>query len=48
VAYLTDGTMLVVEDGEKYIGKRVEVVITSLLQTSAGRLIFGRVKREAN
>lgn len=48
VAYLTDGTMLVIEDGEKYIGKRVEVVITSLLQTSAGRLIFGRVKREAN
>ena len=48
VAYLTDGTMLVVEDGEKYIGKRVEVVITSLLQTSAGRMIFGRVKREAN
>ncbi|HOP87117.1 MAG TPA: PIN domain-containing protein [Acetomicrobium flavidum] len=48
VAYLTDGTMLVVEDGEKYIGKRVEVVITSMLQTSAGRMIFGRVKREAN
>lgn len=45
VAYLTDGTMLVVEDGEKYIGKRVEVVITSLLQTSAGRMIFGRVRR---
>ena len=46
VGYLDDGTMLVVEDGEKYIGSRVEVVITSMLQTPAGRMAFGRVKRE--
>jgi len=46
VGYLDDGTMLVVEDGEKYIGKRVEVTITSMLQTPAGRMAFGRVKRE--
>lgn len=46
VGYLDDGTMLVVEDGERYIGKRVEVVVTSMLQTSAGRLIFGRLKKE--
>jgi len=46
VGYLDDGTMLVVEDGEKYIGSKVEVVITSMLQTPAGRMAFGRVKRE--
>ena len=46
VGYLDDGTMFVVEDGEGYIGKRVEVVVTSMLQTSAGRMVFGRVRRE--
>lgn len=46
VGYLDDGTMLVVEDGERYIGSRVEVTITSMLQTPAGRMAFGRVKRE--
>jgi len=47
VGYLDDGTMFVVEDGENYIGKRVEVVVTSMLQTSAGRMVFGRIKKEA-
>jgi len=46
VGYLDDGTMLVIEDGEGYIGKRVEVTVTSILQTSAGRMIFGRMRRE--
>src|SRR6056297_49101 len=46
VGYLDDGTMLVVEDGEGYIGKRVEVVVTSMLQTSAGRMVFGKIRRE--
>ena len=46
VGYLDDGTMFVVEDGENYIGKRVEVVVTSMLQTSAGRMVFGRIRRE--
>lgn len=46
VGYLDNGTMLVVEDGENYIGRRVEVVVTSMLQTSAGRMVFGRIKRE--
>lgn len=46
VGYLDDGTMLVVEDGEDYVGKRVEVVVTSMLQTSAGRMVFGRIRRE--
>ncbi len=46
IGYLDDGTMFVVEDGEAYIGKRVEVVVTSMLQTSAGRMVFGRIRRE--
>ena len=46
VGYLDDGTMFVVEDGEWAVGKRVEVVVTSMLQTSAGRMVFGRIKRE--
>lgn len=45
VGYLDDGTMIVVEDGEKHIGRRVYVTVTSMLQTSAGRMVFGRVKR---
>ena len=44
VAYLEDGTMIVVEDGRKYIGKTMEITVTSVLQTSAGRMIFGKVK----
>ncbi len=46
VGYLDNGMMLVVEDGEPYIGHQVEVVVTSTLQTSAGRMIFGRIRRE--
>ena len=44
VAYLDDGTMIVVEDGRKYIGKTLEITVTSVLQTAAGRMIFGKVK----
>lgn len=46
VGYLENGTMLVVEDGADYIGHRVEVVVTSMLQTSAGRMVFGKVRKE--
>ena len=42
VAYLDDGTMIVVEDGKQYIGERIGVVVTSVLQTSAGRMIFAK------
>jgi len=45
VAYLDDGTMIVVENGRKHIGKTVEIVVTSVLQTNAGRMIFGKVTR---
>jgi uncharacterized protein YacL len=44
VAYLDDGTMIVVEDGRKHIGKTIGVIVTSVLQTSAGRMIFVKPK----
>jgi uncharacterized protein YacL len=44
VAYLDDGTMIVVEDGRRFIGKTVDAIVTSVLQTSAGRMIFAKPK----
>ncbi|MCL1983168.1 MAG: PIN/TRAM domain-containing protein [Clostridiales bacterium] len=44
VAYLDDGTMIVVEEGKKHIGKTVAAIVTSVLQTSAGRMIFAKLK----
>src|SRR6476620_402268 len=44
IAYLDDGTMIVVEDGRNYIGKHIDVLVTSVLQTSAGRMIFAKPK----
>ncbi len=44
VAYLDDGTMIVVEDGKRYIGQTIEATVTSVLQTSAGRMIFAKPK----
>ena len=44
IGYLDDGTMIVVEDGRKQIGKTTKINVTSVLQTSAGRMIFGRLK----
>jgi uncharacterized protein YacL len=46
VGYLDDGTMIVVENGRRLIGEAVDVVVTSVLQTVAGRMIFARPKRE--
>ena len=42
VAYLDDGTMVVVDHGKKYIGQMLDVTVTSVLQTTAGRMIFAR------
>jgi hypothetical protein len=42
VAYLADGTMVVVDGGKRFIGQTLDVVVTSMLQTSAGRMIFAR------
>ncbi|GGG06849.1 PIN/TRAM domain-containing protein [Paenibacillus abyssi] len=44
VAYLDDGTMIVVEGGREFIGSTMEVLVTSVLQTSAGRMIFAKPK----
>jgi uncharacterized protein YacL len=46
VAYLDDGTMVVVENGKRYQGKDIDVAVTSVLQTTAGRMIFTVVKGE--
>ncbi len=46
IAYLDDGTMIVVDNGRKQIGKTLDVVVTSVLQTPAGRMIFARLKEE--
>ncbi len=45
VAYLKDGTMIVVDNGRDLIGKDMDVEVTSALQTSAGRMIFAKIKR---
>jgi len=42
VAYLDDGTMVVVDNARRMIGRNLDVVVTSVLQTTAGRMIFGK------
>ena len=46
VAYLDDGTMVVVENARRQIGKNADVTVTSVLQTTAGRMIFSKLKDE--
>ena len=46
VGYLDDGTMVVVEDGRNYLNKKIDVTVTKVLQTAAGRMIFGRLEKE--
>ncbi len=45
IAYLSDGTMIVVENGKQFIDQNTEVTVTKVLQTSAGRMIFARMER---
>ena len=47
VGYLNDGTMIVVDDGKDHIGEEIDVLVTSVLQTSAGRMIFAKPKYKA-
>jgi uncharacterized protein YacL len=47
IGYLDDGTMIVVDDARKLIGRTVDVVVTSLLQTPSGRMIFAKLKEQA-
>ena len=46
VAYLDDGTMVVVENARRLIGKNSDVTVTSVLQTTAGRMIFSKLKED--
>jgi uncharacterized protein YacL len=46
VGYLDDGTMVVVEDGRNHLNKKVNVTVTKVLQTAAGRMIFARLEKE--
>lgn len=46
IGYLDDGTMVVVENGRRFIGKKVDVVVNSTLQTEAGKMLFVRLKGE--
>ena len=48
VAYLDDGTMVVIENGLKYMGKNIDVMVTQILQTTAGRMIFAKVGGDAS
>ena len=48
VGYLDDGTMIVIEEGRNYIGKDVVITVTSMLQTSAGRMVFGKFENLAD
>ncbi len=48
VAYLDDGTMVVVDNARRFVGKSVDVSVTSVLQTTAGRMIFTRLKEDAD
>ncbi|MDR2425683.1 MAG: hypothetical protein LBD46_00630 [Endomicrobium sp.] len=43
IGYLDDGTMVVAEDGRRYVGKKIELNVTSIIQTSSGRMVFGKV-----
>ena len=42
VGYLEDGTMVVIEGGREFINENINVAVTSVLQTSAGRMVFGK------
>src|SRR6266581_3880047 len=46
VAYLDDGTMVVVDHGKRFIGQQVSASVTSVLQTTAGRMIFARLRED--
>ena len=48
VGYLEDGTMVVIEGGRDHVGEQVFAVVTSVLQTSAGRMVFGRYHRASS
>jgi len=44
IGYLDDGTMVVVDGGKKYLGHEIDLIVTSVLQTAAGRMVFTQPK----
>jgi uncharacterized protein YacL len=44
IGYLDDGTMIVVQGGKRYIGENKSIMVTSVLQTTAGRMVFAKPK----
>jgi len=48
VAYLDDGTMVVVDHARRLVSKTVEITVTSVLQTTAGKMIFGKYEERLN
>jgi uncharacterized protein YacL len=48
VGYLDDGTMIVVDNAKRFIGKTIDVAVTSVLQTTAGRMIFTRLREDGD
>ena len=46
VAYFNDGTMVVVDGAKRYVGKSVTATVTSVLQTSAGKMVFAKLREE--
>jgi uncharacterized protein YacL len=48
VAYLDDGTMVVIEDGQKYINNEITVEVSKVLQTAAGRMIFAQPREDTS
>jgi len=46
VAYLDDGTMVVIEGAKKFIGNRMDLIVTGALQTPTGRMIFGKIEKD--
>jgi hypothetical protein len=48
VAYLDDGTMVVIDNARKMIGKTIDISVTSVLQTTAGKMIFGKWDERAS
>ena len=47
IGYLDDGTMIVIDDAKKHLGKSIDVIVTSVLQTTSGRMIFAKSKEQA-
>ena len=45
LGYLDDGSMVVIENGKKFIGETIKIEVSSLLQSDAGRIIFGKPKK---